>query len=420
MPDREGSAPLDWRIKGLPPAAEGLRPDQIGRLGLNLLESDLMMPVAVLRESALSHNIAAMQAFADRVKAHLCPHGKTSMSPELFALQLAAGAWGLTAATAHHVRVYRRLRIGRIFLANQLIARADIALVLDELAADPDFDFYCLADSVEGVDLLASAAANRGLKRPVQLLVETGYARGRAGSRSVEEALEVARRIAAAAPVLALRGIETFEGITQTAPDARRDATSMLNLAGKTLEAAVGEKLLAEGLILISAGGSAFLDLCDAQLPKAIRGRPVERILRPGCYVTHDHGLYDRLTRARDGTSPALEPALEVCGVVQSLPEAGLAIVGLGKRDVSHDVDPPRPLWRYRPRRDERPMIADNLSVLSLWDQHLSLACPPGALRIGDLIGFGISHPCATFDRWRALFIVDERYRVTGVATTLF
>ena len=57
---------------------------------------------------------------------------------------------------------------------------------------------------------------------------------------------------------------------------------------------------------------------------------------------------------------------------------------------------------------------------MSLWDQHLSLADPQGTLAVGHLVGFGISHPCATFDRWTALFTVDDRYRVTGVVTTLF
>lgn len=131
------SPALDWRTKGLPPRAEGMTGDEIGALGLNVLAGDLMMPVAVIREAALHHNIAAMQAFADRIDAKLCPHGKTSMSPEIFALQFKAGIWGLTAATAHHVRVYRRLGVARIFMASQLVAPADVDFVLGDLAADP-------------------------------------------------------------------------------------------------------------------------------------------------------------------------------------------------------------------------------------------------------------------------------------------
>jgi D-serine dehydratase len=381
-----------------------------------------MMPAAVLREAALRRNIAEMQAFADRQGAWLCPHGKTSMSPELFAMQLEAGAWGLTAATAHHVRVYRRLGISRIFLANQLAAPADIALVLAELERDAELDFYCLADSIQGVSLLAEAVGRARIARPLQLLVETGFPGGRAGVRGLAEALEVARAIAAA-PMLALRGVETFEGIRQAGEEARLEAGEMLDLAVAAAEAAAQEGLLGDGPLLLSAGGSAFLDLCAAELPSELGGVAVQRVIRPGCYVTHDHGLYKRLTRpggALPEGLPELEPALEVWGAVLSTPEPGLAIVGAGKRDLSFDSGLPRPLWVQRFGSGGPPTPAQALRTLSLWDQHLSLACPAGTLGVGDLVGFGISHPCATFDRWRVLLTVDEERRVTGAATTMF
>ena len=388
-----------------------MTPRQLGRLRLSLLDGELLMPAAVLREDALNHNIDAMQSFADAHGARLCPHGKTSMSPELFAMQLAAGAWGMTAATAHHVRVYRRLGIGRIFLANQLAGRADLDLVLAELAADPALDFYCLIDSAEGAALLATASA--GCPRPLQVLVETGIGGGRSGVRSVEQALAAAR--AAAAGGLALRGVETFEGVRQTAPGARADAGGMIGLAVATAEAIGAEGLFADGPVLLSAGGSAFLDLCAAQLPARIGTRPIERVIRPGCYVTHDHGLYAGLTRA-----PELRPALEVWGLVLSVPEPGLAIVGVGKRDVSHDAGPPIPLFVHRPGEAGKPRPAEGIEVRALWDQHLGVADSGGILAVGDLVGFGISHPCATFDRWTALLTVDSGYRVTGAVTTLF
>ena len=411
MPEPAAVAParLDWGSKGAPARAEGLTSAEVGALGLRL--SDMMMPVGLLRESALAHNIAAMQAFADGIGALLCPHGKTSMSPELFAMQLEAGAWGMTAATAHHVRVYRRCGIRRILLANQLAAQADLDWIAAELDRDPTFDFYCLVDSHESVDLLASAETNR----PIQVLVETGIAGGRTGARTVGQALDVARH---AAGRLALRGVETFEGVRQVRDGARAEAGSMIDLAVHAAEAIIAENLLAQGPLLLSAGGSAFLELCAAQLPAAIGGRAVEKIIRPGCYVTHDHGLYAGLVRPGAAGVPALRPAIEVWGAVQSLPEPGLAIVGVGKRDVSHDAGLPRPL-RVR-RREGTEASATRLEVLALWDQHASLACPDGALGVGDLVGFGISHPCATFDRWRALFTAGDDDRITGFVTTIF
>jgi D-serine dehydratase len=413
--------PLDWRVKGLPPLAEGRSPDEIGRMGMNLLSGELTMPVAVLRENALRNNIAEMQAFADRNGARLCPHGKTSMSPELFAMQLTAGAWGLTAATAHHVRIYRRLGVNRILLANQLVAKGDIDLVCTELAGDPEFDFYCLVDSVDAVDLLAAAAERHRLARPIQLLLETGHPGARTGARDVRTALAIARRVRAAAPLLALRGVETFEGVRQRT-DGPEGAGAILDLAATVAEAASREDLFDKGPVLLSAGGSAYLDLCAARLPATLGKAAVERILRPGCYVTHDNGVYARFTCPHGEPLPGmarLEHALEVWGVVQSLPEPGLAIVSVGKRDASYDVEPPIPLWVHRPG-DAQPSHAKGLRTVTMWDQHLSVEDAEGTLSIGDLLGFGISHPCGTFDRWTALFTVDDKYQVTGAVTTLF
>jgi D-serine dehydratase len=400
-------ARLDWRCKGAPGRAEGLTSVELGALGLDL--GEMMMPAALLREAALEHNIAAMQAFADSLGARLCPHGKTSMSPELFAMQLAGGAWGLTAATMHHVRVYRGCGVGRVLLANQVAAKADLDWLAGELARDPAFDFYCLVDSRDGVDLLASAG------RPIQLLIETGVAGGRTGARTVEQALDVARY---AVGRLAVRGVETFEGVRQSREGARGEAGAMIDLATSAAEAMAGAGLFADGPVILSAGGSAFLDLCAAGLPSVIGARAVEKVIRPGCYVTHDHGLYEGLVRPGLKGVPALRPAIEVWGAVQSLPEPGVAIVGIGKRDVSHDSGLPRPI-RVR-RRSGGESSAVGFEVIAIWDQHASLACPEGALAFGDLVGFGISHPCATFDRWRALFTVDDADRITGFVTTIF
>jgi D-serine dehydratase len=36
------------------------------------------------------------------------------------------------------------------------------------------------------------------------------------------------------------------------------------------------------------------------------------------------------------------------------------------------------------------------------------------------MLAFDISHPCLTFDKWRQLLVVDDRYRVTEVIETFF
>src|ERR1043165_9212261 len=127
----------------------------------------------------------------------------------------------MAAATAAHVRTYRRFGVPRVILANQLVGKADLELVLRALGADPAFDFYLLVDSAAGLDLLHRAARERGLKRPLQVLLEVGTPGGRTGVRSTAEGVALARLIRDASPVIALRGVEAFEGVYSGTETAR-------------------------------------------------------------------------------------------------------------------------------------------------------------------------------------------------------
>jgi D-serine dehydratase len=41
-------------------------------------------------------------------------------------------------------------------------------------------------------------------------------------------------------------------------------------------------------------------------------------------------------------------------------------------------------------------------------------------LAIGDMVAFGISHPCLTFDKWQVIPIVDDDYNVVSAIRTFF
>ncbi|WP_343892193.1 amino acid deaminase [Sphingomonas oligophenolica] len=416
---------IDSHWKGFPPELAGCSLDAAILQDKRLLNGDFLMPVALLKESAIEQNIRSMQAFAKAAGVELCPHGKTSMSPELFARQLGAGAWGMTAATAHHVRLYRQWGVRRILLANQLVAPADISLVLDLLIAD-DFEFFCLVDSPEGVERLAEAVRHKGLDRPLNLLLEIGASQGRTGVRSIEGSLALGRRIAHEAGVLALRGVEIFEGIYASSGRGPAAAEAMLDEMAGIARRLLHEGLFAPGEIILTGGGSALFDLCARQLAAVDLDGHATVVLRSGCYVTHDHGTYAaalEAIRARQSETFTAElrpvAALEVWAVVQSLPEPGFAVVSLGKRDVGFDTDLPRPIWHFRPDMGMPRPVGDQLRVTKLYDQHACLEGTHG-LMVGDLVGFGISHPCSTFDRWRAIPVVDDHYRMVDIVTTVF
>src|SRR5690606_12858001 len=114
----------------------------VSRSGWNLLREDLDLPVCVLRCTAIENNIAWMQELVNDKGALFAPHGKTYMSPKLFNMQLRAGAWAITLATGHQVRVARSFGVERIFLANQLVGKQFMRYVVNELKADDAFEFY--------------------------------------------------------------------------------------------------------------------------------------------------------------------------------------------------------------------------------------------------------------------------------------
>jgi len=107
---------------------------------------------------------------------------------------------------------------------------------------------------------------------------------------------------------------------------------------------------------------------------------------------------------------------------VQSRPQPDKAILSVGKRDISHDVDLPVPTLWFRPGLHDAPVpVAAGVAVTELNDQHAHVSVPFEAdLKVGDMVAFGISHPCTTFDKWRVLFLVNERYDVVSGIRTWF
>ena len=394
----------------------------------NVLREDLPLPLCLLRAGALDRNVARFQRYTESAGVLLCPHAKTAMSPALFGRQLAAGCWGLTVATCSQLQVVRRHGVSRVFYANQLVGATDIRYVCGELRRDPRFDFYCLVDSVPGVELLASRVARADPGRPVNVLVEGGLSGGRCGVRDVGTAVAVAEAVLAAGPHLALAGVEGFEGLAQYRDVGRREADvrEFLGFLVRIAETLDGRGLFQPGPVLLSAGGSAFYDLVIGQLTAARLSLPHQVIVRSGCYLTQDWGAYAGLQadlqRRAGSAGPDLEPALEVWAQVLSAPEPGLVILSAGRRDFGQDAGNPVALTHVRRGTAERRPLRDSgWQMTAVSDQHAHMTAPPGhGAGVGDLVALGPSHPCTTFDKWREVHLVDDDYNVIETIPTYF
>lgn len=385
------------------------------------LVSDVSLPALVIHQPALDHNIRWMQTFVTNSGAELAPHGKTSMVPALFRRQIEEGAWGMTLATAVQTQAAYAHGVRRILMANQLVGQPNMALIA-ELLADSTFEFHCMVDHPDNVAALGKFFGERGLR--LNVMIEYGVPGGRCGCRTEAQVLELADAVLAQ-PSLALTGIEGYEGVIHgdhAISGIKAFAASLVRLAVELQD----KGAFALDRPIVTASGSAWYDLiAEAFDAQAVRERFLS-VLRPGSYVVHDHGIYKDaqccVLDRRAELSEALRPALEVWAHVQSMPEPGFAVIAMGKRDVAYDAGLPNPLRRYRAH--VMPASGDDVSnckVTAVMDQHAFMTVAPGCeLKVGDIIAFGTSHPCLTFDKWRSGCLVDDDLRVIEPFSTYF
>ncbi|MFJ3225812.1 alanine racemase [Streptomyces sp. NPDC086783] len=422
---------VDHRFKGLPPDAEGLTVGELAAQRRNLFTGGFTTPVLALSAERLRHNLALMETYAARHGLAFAPHGKTSMAPQLFQRQIEHGAWGITLAVPHQVRVAREFGVRRIFLANELVDASALRWIAAELAADPSFRFVCYVDSVRGVELMD--AALRGTARPVDVVVELAAGEGaRTGARTEADCAAVADAVAATA-TLRLVGVAGYEGeVPDATPDRvhawLRRLTSLaadFDRAGRFEDLAADRGTTGDGDgdsdgIIVSAGGSAWFDaVADvfAQLPEL--SLPVLKLLRSGAYVSHDDGHYSRLTPfTRVPEEGALQPAFRLWAQVVSRPSSEQAFANAGKRDAAYDLDLPAAQVVHR---DGTEHPATGVTVTGLSDQHTWLTTTPEAdLRVGDWLAMGLSHPCTSFDKWQLIPVTEEDGTVTEYVRTFF
>ena len=238
------------------------------------------------------------------------------------------------------------------------------------------------------------------------MCVEIGLAGGRTGCRGAAAVDAVARAVVGC-PALRLVGVAGYEAALDhdITPDALARVTAYLAELRSATERLAD--LFETDTVVVTAGGSTYFDaVADELAIGSVAGRTVRTIVRSGCYLTHDHGLYARTSPLRDG----LRPAMEVWAQVMSRPEPDLALLTMGRRDVSFDQGMPVPLG------------VDG-TVTKLNDQHAYLKLGPdgqSAVGVGSWLRFGISHPCTTFDKWQMIPVLDDDDRVVDLIRTFF
>jgi D-serine deaminase-like pyridoxal phosphate-dependent protein len=430
--DELGSERLSARDKGLPARAAGMTVAEFLASGPQL--SEFWTPIVALDNEAMENNVAVMAEWTGARGFKLMPHGKTTMAPALWQRQLEAGSLGITLATMGQVRTARSFGLGSIMLANAVVDERSLRYLAAELA-DPEFRFVAWADSVATIEAMERSLREAGTPRPVDICVELGAAGGRTGARSVEEAVEVAKR-AAASDVVRLAGVSGYEGsLAHDRTEASLEAVRAYLRGQVELHEALGGLYDDDGEIFVTAGGSAYFDVVAEVYGDAMRADSRTLwTLRSGAYITHDDGFYRQISPLDQGAgttagsagsgligSARLHSAIHGIARVVSHPERGLALLDGGKRDFPFDEGLPIPRLTAADLGSEWDVLED-ASILAMNDQHSYLGLGKQDVALGSVVSLGLSHPCTTFDKWHYLPVVESESsdRVVELVRTFF
>ena len=383
---------IDGTSKGMPRVPDPVPLLEAGTQGWTL--DDLEPPFVVIRRSALEHNVSLMAAYCDEHGVSIAPHGKTTMAPQLWRRQLDAGAWGIS-ATAAQARVMRGRR-PRILVANPLTDAA-IRWAAHDLRDDAN-ELACYVDSERGS---SCSRLSCGRSRPAS---PAGAARARPRRRS--HRVPGCRGGSRRRPTRRVPRTCCSRVSRATRDDRRRSPRARGGPAVPRRRCAWDAARGARSPVLGVVGERRRQRLLRSRGRRARRGsiggRDAGGAACGGVRRARRRDVRALVAvRAPSGRGPVPQRDRGVGGRALHA-EDGLAIVGLGRRDVSFDQGLPRVLAARRGGGVDQ--LDGAVEATALDDQHLYCRVRADTrLRAGDLVACGISHPCSMLDRWRFL-----------------
>ena len=328
----------------------------------------LETPCALVDLDRLAHNLERMAAYCVLHGLSLRPHVKTHKSPRIAAEQMRLGAVGLTCATPRELEVMSDT-CSDLLLAHPPVGAAKRRRVL---LLDPAVRLTVAIDSVDAAEPLAEAADAAG--RDVDVFVEVDVGMRRVGVATPGEAVAIARRLRALAP-LHYRGIAFYPGHVRQHRLRQDEALGKLrdDLAGWL--SALGDEGLAPEIV---SGGST---------PAAWRMHEVTGVteVRPGTYVYNDRATVDV------GACGWEDCALTVLATVISTAVPGQAVVDAGSKALGREPLPAGEEAGYGclyERTDVR--------VIRMSEEHgiLDLRGSDWQPKVGDVVRIVPNHVC--------------------------
>ena len=336
-------------------------------------------PAVVVDRALLEGNVTRLQRVLDARGVALRPHAKTHKSVRVARLQLDGGARGLTVGTLGEAEVFAAAGIRDLFVAYPVWAEGAKAARLRALHDAADLRVG--ADSVAGVERLAAAV--RGARRPLKVLVEIDPGLHRTGVEApaaVVEIAQVARRAG-----LALEGVFAHGGHGYRLGgrhEAAADEVRTVEAAAATLEAAGFE------VATISAGSTPTMI-------EAASGRVNE--MRAGTYVFGDRQQWALGAIGPDGVA-----SFVAATVVSEAPDR--VVLDAGAKTLTKDRADWLDGFGHLPAYPDA--VIERLS-----DYHGVVVFPAGASRprLGEVVAIVPNHICPVIDLFDSFLVIDAR-----------
>lgn len=340
---------------------------------LGCRREELTTPALVLDLDAAERNIAAMAKRMAALPAALRPHVKVHKSTELARRQIEAGAIGVTTATVWEAEAMAEGGVDDVLVANQVVG-ASKERAAAQLAGR--IRLTVAVDDVGNVDALAAAAREAGTVLGALVEVDTGM--GRAGARSIAEAVALARHVARADGV-ELRGVVGYEGHCMLEPDRALRVAKAGAAMEHLVEAAQAIRDAGLEVPVVSAGGTGTWDLTGAH--------PGVTEIQAGSYVVMD-AFHESLV-------PGFEVALTVMGTVISR-HGDLVVLDVGRKAIGIDNMLPR-------------LARSSAEPAFVHEEHSGFAVAPDSpLRVGDVVELESGYGPTTANLHSHYFVVRD------------
>jgi D-serine deaminase-like pyridoxal phosphate-dependent protein len=343
--------------------------------------AEVPSPALLVYPDRIEENLRRIIAMAGDVD-RLRPHIKTHKTAELVRMHLAHGITKFKCATIAEAEMAATAGAEDILLAYQPVG-PNVSRFINLIHWFGGVRFSCIADDIEAVRELASAAEPTSSR--IEVLLDLDVGQHRTGVEPDARALELYRLIAASSPSLKPGGLHAYDGHLHNSDAKERAAECEAAFAPVEV---LRRKLEREGLAVprVVAGGTPTF-------PMHARRADVE--CSPGTCIFWDAGYARKL--------PDMDflPAAVLMTRVVSKPTANRLCLDLGHKAVASEMPHPRVVFL---NLDAAPPIVHS-------EEHLVIETPHAqSFAVGDCL-YGIPwHVCPTVALHSELIVVRNAH----------